>query len=49
VPELKLTESLRSVLRDQLVRNTAVPTFWEGVARATGTRPGTCFVELSYR
>jgi predicted secreted hydrolase len=49
VPELKLTESLRSVLRDQLVRNTVVPTFWEGVARATGTRPGTCFVELSYR
>jgi predicted secreted hydrolase len=49
VPELKLTERLHSVLRDQLVRNTVVPTFWEGVARATGTRNGTCFVELSYR
>jgi predicted secreted hydrolase len=49
VPKLKLTESLHSVLRDQLVRNTVVPTFWEGVARASGTRPGTCFVELSYR
>jgi predicted secreted hydrolase len=49
VPELKLTESLRSMLRDQLVRNKIVPTFWEGVARASGTRAGDCFVELSYR
>lgn len=49
VPKLKLIESLHSVLPDQLVRNTVVPTFWEGVARATGTRTGTCFVELSYR
>jgi predicted secreted hydrolase len=49
VPQLKLSESLHSVLRDQLVRNTIVPTFWEGVARATGSRTGTCFVELSYR
>jgi predicted secreted hydrolase len=49
VPKLKLTESLHSVLPDQLVRSTIVPTFWEGVARATGTRRGICFVELSYR
>jgi predicted secreted hydrolase len=49
VPTLDLTESLRSLVRDQLVRNTIVPTFWEGAARATGTRTGTCFVELSYR
>jgi len=49
VPRLKLTEDLRSLLRDQLVRNTIVPTFWEGVAHATGSRTGTCFVELSYR
>ena len=49
VPRLKLTEDLRSLLRDQLVRNTIVPTFWEGVAHATGSRAGTCFVELSYR
>jgi predicted secreted hydrolase len=49
VPKLKLTESLHSVVPDQLVRNTIVPTFWEGVARATGSRTGNCFVELSYR
>ena len=49
VPGLKLTESLRALQADQLVRNTIVPTFWEGAARATGSRAGTCFVELSYR
>ena len=49
VPSLGLTERLRSVLPDQLVRNTVVPTFWEGVADATGSRTGPCFVELSYR
>jgi predicted secreted hydrolase len=48
-PGLKLTETLHSVLRDELVRNTIVPTFWEGVARATGTRAGICFVEISHR
>jgi predicted secreted hydrolase len=49
VPALHLFERLASVLRDQLVRNRVVPTFWEGVSRATGTRTGDCFVELSYR
>lgn len=49
IPRLKLTENLRSLLPDQLVRNTILPTFWEGAARATGDRTGTCFVELSYR
>jgi predicted secreted hydrolase len=49
VPSLKLSESVRAVLPDQLVRNTVVPTFWEGVARARGTHAGFCFVELSYR
>ena len=49
VPRLELTENLRSVARDQLVRNRLLPTFWEGAARATGDRTGTCFVELSYR
>ena len=49
VPGLKLSESVRALLPDQLVRNTIVPTFWEGVARATGTHTGLCFVELSYR
>jgi predicted secreted hydrolase len=49
VPKLGLSEDLRALLRDQLVRNRIVPTFWEGVARATGTRSGACFVELSYR
>ena len=49
VPALRLTERVHAVLPDQLVRNTIVPTFWEGVATATGSRAGTCFVELSYR
>jgi predicted secreted hydrolase len=49
VPELGLSETLRALFPDQLVRNTIVPTFWEGVATATGTRAGTCFVELSRR
>lgn len=49
IPAPKLSESVRALLPDQLVRNTIVPTFWEGVARATGTRAGLCFVELSYR
>jgi predicted secreted hydrolase len=49
VPKLRLSESVRSLLRDQLVRNAVVPTFWEGVARATGARTGACFVEISYR
>ena len=49
VPALGLSENLRSLLPDQLVRNTIVPTFWEGATHATGSRPGTCFVELSYR
>jgi len=49
VPSEKLTLRLRSVVRDQLVRGTVLPTFWEGAATATGTKTGTCFVELSYR
>jgi predicted secreted hydrolase len=49
VPKLHLSERLRSVAPDQLVRSTILPTFWEGVADATGSRRGPCFVELSYR
>jgi predicted secreted hydrolase len=49
VPALRLTESLRALLPDQLVRNTIVPTFWEGVETAAGSRSGICFVELSRR
>jgi predicted secreted hydrolase len=49
VPRLHLTESVRSLLRDQLVRTSILPTFWEGAARATGTRAGSCFVEISDR
>jgi predicted secreted hydrolase len=49
IPKLNLTENLHALLPDQLVRNTIVPTFWEGVAHATGSRTGTCFVEVSYR
>jgi predicted secreted hydrolase len=49
VPVLGISESLRALFPDQLVRNTIVPTFWEGVETATGTHAGTCFVELSRR
>jgi predicted secreted hydrolase len=49
VPGLHLTESVHSLLRDQLVRTSILPTFWEGAARAAGTRAGTCFVEISDR
>jgi predicted secreted hydrolase len=45
----KLSDQVTALFADQLVRNTLVPTFWEGAARATGTKPGTCFVEISYR
>jgi predicted secreted hydrolase len=44
-----LSETITSLLPDQLVRNSILPTFWEGVATATGTKHGTCFVEISYR
>lgn len=40
---------LRSIVEDQLVRGTVLPTFWEGAATAAGTKQGTCFVEQSYQ
>jgi predicted secreted hydrolase len=40
-----MTLSLRSIVRDQLVRGRLVPTFWEGASTARGTKRGTCFVE----
>lgn len=43
------TESVKATFADQLVRNTLLPTFWEGVAEAKGTRAGPCFVEISRR
>jgi predicted secreted hydrolase len=49
VPVLKLAESVRALFPNQLVRTFALPTFWEGAARATGSHAGTCFVEISYR
>jgi predicted secreted hydrolase len=45
----RLAESVRALFPDQLVRNTIVPTFWEGVAEAKGTHAGPCLVEISYR
>lgn len=48
-PAPRLDEHVQALFPDQLVRNTIVPTFWEGVSRATGTHAGTCFVEISYR
>ena len=44
-----LNESLTSLLPDQLVRNSILPTFWEGIAHATGSKEGNCFVEITYR
>jgi predicted secreted hydrolase len=49
VPSLGITETVRAIVPDQLVRNTILPTFWEGASAATGSRKGTCVVELSYR
>lgn len=49
VPSERLRLSLRSLVRNQLFRGSLLPTFWEGVAAATGTRRGLCFVEQSYR
>jgi predicted secreted hydrolase len=49
VPSLHLSESLVSLVPDQLVRNALVPTFWEGAASARGTHGGICFVENSRR
>jgi hypothetical protein len=39
---------LVTALPDQLVRGTVLPTFYEGVAHATGSKTGICFVEQSY-
>jgi predicted secreted hydrolase len=49
VPSLGITETVRAIVPDQLVRNTILPTFWEGASAASGSRKGTCVVELSYR
>jgi predicted secreted hydrolase len=49
VPALTLEEHVRALWPKQLVRTTLLPVFWEGVARATGTRSGMCFVEIAYR
>jgi predicted secreted hydrolase len=45
----KLGETVAALFPDQLVRNTLLPTFWEGVSEAKGTRTGPCFVEVSRR
>ena len=49
VPSQKIDVTLVSPVEDQLVRGTLLPTFFEGVALATGSHTGTCFVEQSYR
>jgi predicted secreted hydrolase len=48
VPSERLTLRLTSIVDDQLVRGTLLPTFWEGAATAAGTKTGICFVEQSY-
>lgn len=47
VPSLDLRVTLTPLARNQYVDNRIVASFWEGAARAKGTRAGTCFVELS--
>jgi len=44
----QLSETVTALHADQLVRNALLPTFWEGVAEATGTHSGPCFVEIAY-
>ena len=48
VPSQGLDLRLVSPIADQLVRGTVLPTFYEGVADATGSKQGVCFVEQSY-
>jgi predicted secreted hydrolase len=45
----KLAETVEALFADQLVRNTLLPTFWEGASEARGTHTGPCFVEISRR
>lgn len=45
VPSQHLAVTARALVSDQLVRGILHPTFWEGVATATGTKKGICFVE----
>jgi predicted secreted hydrolase len=49
LPAQHLSLRLRSIVRDQLVRGTILPTFWEGASSVTGSKQGICFVEESYR
>ncbi len=48
VPSERLTLRLRSIVTDQLVHSTILPTFWEGATAATGTKTGVCFVEETH-
>ena len=45
VPSQHLAVTARALVPDQLVKGVLHPTFWEGVATATGTKKGICFVE----
>ncbi len=45
VPSQHLDVQARALVRDELVQGFLHPTFWEGVATASGTKKGICFVE----
>jgi predicted secreted hydrolase len=45
VPAQHISVKARALVPDQLVQGFLHPTFWEGVATATGTKTGICFVE----
>jgi predicted secreted hydrolase len=44
VPSQHLDVTAKALVADQLVQGFLHPTFWEGVAPATGTKKGVCFV-----
>ena len=49
IPSQHLNLRLNAIVPDQLFRGILVPTLWEGVATATGTKHGICFVEAAGR
>jgi predicted secreted hydrolase len=47
VPRARIDITLRSLARNQFIRNSIVPSFWEGAATVTRGPRALCFVEDS--
>lgn len=47
VPSVHIDITLRTLARNQFIRNQLVPSFWEGAATVTRGGPALCFVENS--